>query len=168
MPHPLARGSLSGKFWFWTIDCADSTPRLFRLRRELEIVLARMPLRSGQRMFVVAICRRGRPAGVVWMTTGKITVPRFQLCFGFGVVRLSGFLFSEALFSCDAAGLALLAGIAVSSLSPVGGQKTPRFKVQNWAVWVYALTVAITVFTCAGIWFQQSTTATGCAHHVSG
>ena len=55
-------------------------------------------------------------------------------------------------------GLALLAGIAVSSLCRWGGQKAPRFKVQNWAVWVYALTVAITVFTCAGIWFQQSTT----------
>jgi len=53
-------------------------------------------------------------------------------------------------------GLAVLAGIAVSSLCRRGEQKVSNPALQPWPVWVYALTLAITVLTCADIWFWQT------------
>jgi hypothetical protein len=55
-------------------------------------------------------------------------------------------------------GLALLAGTAVSSLRRLREQKIAGGGLQDWPVWIYALTVVITILTCANIWFFETPT----------
>jgi hypothetical protein len=49
--------------------------------------------------------------------------------------------------------LALLAGASISGLRKIRGGKNKNCRFGDWPSWGYALAVAVTVFTCAEVWF---------------
>ena len=144
------------KFWFWTIVYArqyatgvpvSQAPRLFWLGSRYALV-------NGFPLLPFAAAG----AVLIWFDA-RLVKPRYWL-FSFGLASVLSvvpdFYFRKHYFLLMLPGLALLAGIGISSLCRWCGERSCGGKIQNWPVWIYALTVVITVLTCAGIWFQQT------------
>jgi len=152
----LWRAGVFAKFWFWTVDYARQYASIVPLSESPRFLWqgSRHALIKGCGLLPFAL------AGTVllWFD-GRLARSRLWL-FSFGLASglsvFPDFYFRKHYFLLMLPGLALLAGAAVSGLCRREEQKNSRAEFRNWPVWLYALTIAITVLTCAGLWFRQT------------
>ncbi len=144
------------KFWFWTINYAREYASVVPLSESPRF------LWQGSRHALVKGCLLlpfAAAGGLLIWFDERLVKSRFWV-FSFGVASVLSvfpdFYFRKHYYLLMLPGLAVLAGIAVSSLCRRGEQKVSNPALQPWPVWVYALTLAITVLTCADIWFWQT------------
>lgn len=154
----LWRAGVFERFWFWTIEYAKEYASVVPLSESPRFLWqgSRHALVKGFLLLPFAAA-----GGLLLWFDDRLAKSRL-LVFSFALASVLSvfpdFYFRKHYFLLMLPGLALLAGIAVSSLCRWQGQKPSGVRLQNWPVWIYALTVAITVLTCAGIWFQQTPT----------
>ena len=152
----LWRAGVFAKFWFWTVDYARQYASIVPLSESPRF------LWQGSRHALVKGCWllpfAAAGAVLLWFD-GRLARSRLWL-FSFGLASVLSvcpdFYFRKHYFLLMLPGLALLAGAAVSGLCRREEQKNSRAEFRNWPVWLYVLTVAITILTCAGLWFQQT------------
>jgi len=143
------------KFWFWTVEYAREYASVVPLSASPRFLWQGSRHALVQGFLLLPFAAAG---GLLLWFDDRLSKSRL-LVFSFALASVLSvfpdFYFRKHYFLLMLPGLALLAGIAVSSLCRWGGQKPSGVKFKNWPVWVYALTVAITVLSCAGIWFVQ-------------
>ena len=144
------------KFWFWTITYAREYASVVPLSESPRF------LWQGSRHALVKGCLLlpfAAAGGLRLWFDERLAKSRLWV-FSFGLASVLSvfpdFYFRKHYFLLMLPGLALLAGTAVSSLGRWGGQNRASVKLQNWPVGLYALTVAITIMTCANLWFWQT------------
>ena len=152
----LWRAGVFGKFWFWTIDYAREYASVVPLSESPRFFW------QGSRHALVKGCLLlpfAAAGGMLLWFDRRLAGSRLWI-FSFGLASVLSvfpdFYFRKHYFLLMLPGLALLAGTAVSGMCRWRGPKISNIKLQNWPVKVYALTVMITILTCAGIWFWQT------------
>jgi hypothetical protein len=144
------------RFWFWTIDYA---------RQYASVVpISAVPLFfwQGTRHALVKgfLILPFAVAGLVFVWRDERLAGSKVWLFSFGVASALSvcpdFYFRKHYFLLMLPGAALMTGCAVSGMCKLWGQKCAHAKFQDWPVWIYALTVLITIATSANIWFLQS------------
>jgi len=151
----LWRTGVFEKFWFWTIVYAQKYASIVPLSEAPRFLWqgSRHALVKGCCLLPFAVAG----AGLLWFEA-RLAKPRLWL-FTFALASVLSvfpdFYFRKHYFLLMLPGLALLAGSAVSALCWQTLQKNFRPAFQEWPIWVYALAVAITIATCANIWFLQ-------------
>ena len=151
----LWRAGVFGKFWFWTITYAWQYASIVPLSESPRFLWqgSRHALVKG--FLLLPFAAAG--ALLLWFD-GRLAKSRLWV-FSFGAASALSvspdFYFRKHYFLLMLPGMALLAGAAVSGLCRWWEQKACPVKFQNWPVWVYAFTMAVTVLTCANIWFVQ-------------
>jgi 4-amino-4-deoxy-L-arabinose transferase-like glycosyltransferase len=146
------------KFWFWTIDYArqyasvvpiSEAPRFFWQGSRHALVKGFLVL-----PFAVAGML------MIWFDTRLIKSKLW--IFGFGLISALSvcpdFYFRKHYFLLMLPGVGLLAGCAVSGLCKFSKKNHAHVKLRYWPVWIFALTLVVTIVTSANIWFLQSPT----------
>ncbi|MGA3267262.1 MAG: glycosyltransferase family 39 protein [Verrucomicrobiota bacterium] len=154
----LWRAGVFVKFWFWTVKYAWQYASIVPLSESPRF------LWQGSRHALVQGCWlllfAGAGAVLLWFDRRLAKARLWVSTFGVASVLsvFPDFYFRKHYFLLMLPGMALLAGTAVSSLCQLREQKTAGAGPQNWPVWIYALTLIITILTCAQIWFRQTPT----------
>jgi hypothetical protein len=155
----LWRAGVFEKFWFWTVDYARQYASVVPLSESPRFLWhgSRHALVKGFLLLPFA----GAGGLLLWFDE-RLVKSRLWI-FSFGVASVLSvfpdFYFRKHYFLLMLPGLALLAGSAVSGLRRrFRGQITSGTSLQYWPVWVYALTVGITILTCARLWFLETPT----------
>jgi hypothetical protein len=152
----LWRAGVFEKFWFWTVDYARQYASVVPVSQAPRMLWWGLRYGLAKGFLLLPFAAAG---GLLLWFDDRLAKSRL-LVFSFALASVLSvfpdFYFRKHYFLLMLPGLALLAGIAVSCLCRWQGQKPSGGKFQDWPVWVYASTVAITVVTCAGIWFQQT------------
>lgn len=154
----LWRAGVFGKFWFWTVDYARQYASVVPLSESPRFLWqgSRHALVKGFLLLPFAVA-----GGLLLWFDERLAKSRLWI-FSFGLASVLSvfpdFYFRKHYFLLMLPGLALLAGTAVSGLCRFQEQKTAGTRRQHWPVWVYALTVGITILTCARVWFLETPT----------
>lgn len=154
----LWRAGVFGKFWFWTVDYARQYASVVPLSESPRFLWqgSRHALVKGFLLLPFAVA-----GGLLLWFDERLAKSRLWI-FSFGLASVLSvfpdFYFRKHYFLLMLPGLALLAGTAVSGLCRFQKQKTAGTRRQHWPVWVYALTVGITILTCARVWFLETPT----------
>jgi Dolichyl-phosphate-mannose-protein mannosyltransferase len=154
----LWRAGVFEKFWFWTIDYARQYASVVPLSESPRFLWqgSRHALVKGFLLLPFAVA-----GGLLLWFDEKLAKSRLWV-FSFGLASVLSvfpdFYFRKHYFLLMLPGLALLAGTAVSGLCRFQKQQTAVTGRQHWPVWVYALTVGITILTCTRVWFLETPT----------
>jgi hypothetical protein len=146
------------KFWFWTIDYARQYASVVPISYAPLFFWhgSRTALIHGFLVLPFAI------AGMfmIWFDE-RLTKSRLWI-FGFGLISALSvcpdFYFRKHYFLLMLPGAGLLAGCAVSGLCKFSEKKHPHARLRYWPIWIFALTLAVTIVTNANIWFLQTPT----------
>ena len=149
----LWHAGVFGKFKFWTIDYAHEYASV-------------VPLAYAPQLFWHGFSKVVSLGGLLWFTAaaGLVFVwldARWKnsrgwflgFCAASALAVCPDFYFRKHYFLIALPALSLLAGAAVSGLRKILGEKNKNFPPGNWPLWGYALAVAVTIFTCAQVWF---------------
>ena len=152
----LWRAGVFEKFWFWTVDYGRQYASVVPLSESPRFFWAgsRHALVKGFLLLPFAVA-----GGLLLWFDKRLAKSRLWV-FSFGLASVLSvfpdFYFRKHYFLLMLPGLALLAGTAVSGLCRFQEQKNAGTRPAGWPVWVYALTVGITILTCARVWFLET------------
>jgi 4-amino-4-deoxy-L-arabinose transferase-like glycosyltransferase len=152
----LWRAGVFRTFWFWTVEYAWQYASV-------------VPLSYAPQLFWKAFLWVTAPGFLLWLLAGAGLVllwlderlkPSRKWLLGFYVASALAvcpdFYFRKHYFLIVLPALALLAGVAISTINHGWTQKDVVSRSSNWPVWVWVAVVATTLLANSDIWFRLS------------
>jgi hypothetical protein len=143
------------KFWFWTVIYARQYASLVPLSYALGVFRRSFyhVITSGFLLWLIAF------AGmvIIWFDARWKNLRGwfFGFCVASALAVCPDFYFRKHYFLIALPAVALLVGAAISGLRKIWGEKNKISRRGDWPLWIYALAVALTIFTCAWVWFES-------------
>jgi hypothetical protein len=152
----LWHAGVFGKFWFWTIGYAHA-------------YASAVPLGYAPIYFWHTFSRIILGDTVLWLvaSSGLVLIwldPRWKdsrvwlagFCVASALAICPDFYFRKHYFLIGLPAVALLAGVAISGLRKLWSDRGSTSLLRDWPAWVFALAVAMAIFSCWDIWYVDS------------
>ncbi len=152
----LWHAAVFGKFWFWTIGYAHA-------------YASAVPLSYAPVYFWHTFTRIIQRDTILWIVAASGLVfiwldPHWKnsrvwlvgFCAASALAVCPDFYFRKHYFLIALPAVALLAGAAISGLRRAGDDEQRTSPRYDWPAWVFALVVAMAIFSCRDIWFLDS------------
>jgi len=152
----LWHGGVFDKFWFWTISYARAYASVVPLSYAPVFFWHTFEriIRQGTLLWIIA----ASGLALIWLD------PRWKnsrgwiigFCAASALAVCPDLYFRKHYFLIALPAAALLAGAAISGLRQLAGDRIGSRSSGDWPAWVFALAVAMTIFSCRDVWFLDS------------
>ena len=150
----LFQAGVFARFKFWTIDYAHEYASV-------------VPLAYAPQLFWHGFSKVVSIGGLLWLAAGGGLAVVWRdarwknsrawllgFCAASALAVCPDFYFRKHYFLIALPALALLAGAAISGLKKIWREKNQSSPLGDWPSWSYALAMAVTIYTCADVWFR--------------